>query len=233
MEVSVKPKILKICLKFLNLSLVLSGLLACLSGLVYFYIYMFKEYEFTSLISIKCFSSTLILSGIVALVLGGCGIGLLTEKSRFFNIAFSFFIFILLILCMSLGMIGILSKSKIEITIKNNMASDFKSYSEEMDTKQTRRINWLQKEYQCCGMNSSQDWSHDINENIQAWLVENKVSGSIFDVPDSCCINNIKTCGKRYLKEESLIYTRGILFGLFIQRLMKKWHSSDEWHRCS
>lgn len=204
MKVPKKVKILKIALKSINICLALSGLLAMAVALSYLYTYTFTQYEFSLLMSVKLFSSILALSGLTALVLGSLGIGIITESRRLFSILFTVFMILLQLLSMVAGIGGIMAQETIQNVIQQGMRQEFLAYA-----NLSLKMDWLHQEYQCCGLNSMHDWQN--SSELDAWRRQNHISGYLFDVPDSCCIQVEATCGKRYMKEKGAIYTRGCL----------------------
>lgn len=204
MKVPKKVKYLKIVLKTINICLALSGLLAMAAGLSYLYTYTFSKYEFTILVSVKSFSTLLTLSGLVALILGSLGIGIITESNRLFSVIFTLFMIILQFMSMMTGIGGIMAEDKIKKMLESTIRQEFGRYM-----NNSVKIDWLQQEYQCCGLNSSRDWHESYG--LEPWRLQNNISGDLFDVPDSCCIRVESTCGKRYMKENGFVYTRGCL----------------------
>ena len=68
-----------------------------------------------------------------------------------------------------------------------------------------REIDWLQTRFQCCGLNSSEDWANrNFTENVAIELNDKTRSDfinrnqSLYDVPDSCCLNATKGCGLQF-----------------------------------
>lgn len=57
-------------------------------------------------------------------------------------------------------------------------------------------VAWIHLQLKCCGVNSSSDWSYlDSDGN---------------SVPDSCCINKTKGCGKGSMKNAGTVYQKVI-----------------------
>ncbi|XP_016320367.1 CD63 antigen-like [Sinocyclocheilus anshuiensis] len=64
------------------------------------------------------------------------------------------------------------------------------------ETENRDSLDTIQQQFKCCGRNSSSDW---MNSKFLAPS----------SVPDSCCKNFTKDCGKGALQETSKIYTDG------------------------
>ncbi|XP_073679347.1 CD63 antigen [Garra rufa] len=66
------------------------------------------------------------------------------------------------------------------------------------ETENREAIDSIQKQFKCCGGNSSEDWSKFRFTNPNS-------------VPDTCCKNITTDCGKGAIKDGNKIYTDGCL----------------------
>jgi len=79
-------------------------------------------------------------------------------------------------------------------------------YSEVLETKE---INLLQTRFECCGLESYQDWKTKNNDpNFHSAVSKYKLlisSDQIeFDVPDSCCKNFTENCGRDFRHQDTI-----------------------------
>ena len=124
-----------------------------------------------------------------------------------------FFFFIILSLCLC-GFITINSNEKFNQKIQANMLNSLKKYEEKSEwASNVQKINWLQTKFQCCGINSHDDWkSHLSSLHLIFKQISGNLSEYIDDVPDSCCKRQTKNCGKIYSeKKDETIYLNGCL----------------------
>lgn len=198
------------------------GLTLFILGILYLTIYRYS-YSFT-IYSIDLLAGVFLAVGCTLCSLGISGIFLLKPLGRpVYSILFATLIFILFLFIFILGVIGLSMKNNEEFMLqtRENMMKSAKKFDESNKySHETRKINWLHRKYSCCGINSYNDWKSLITFQGQNGPVKyfNKYDNKypyIDDVPDSCCINPTKNCGKNinvFGRDRSLILnTKGCL----------------------
>lgn len=220
---ALKPKLLSLFLQISKISLLALGFISFAVGVFYLFVYC-DRYEFTGLVSITALAAVLSNIGLCAFMLGIYVINFLPRRSILFRLFYLISLCCLFLAYLLVALYSIFYSSRAEFNTNENMLKIFRNFDEKDKLKyETKRINWLQLEFNCCGLNSSADWNEfSINnkENyinpssidiLNKWVNENSYS-SIYDVPDSCCINQISNCGKKYSKDRSeIINTKGCL----------------------
>ncbi|CAF0994944.1 unnamed protein product [Brachionus calyciflorus] len=121
------------------------------------------------------------------------------------------------------GLVKSLDENLAEQT-KEIMRLDFKNYDEnKSDNFYTQKIDWLQMNFNCCGIESYSDWrsylltngQHQSVNYIDQWTINNNLP-YIDNVPDSCCLSKKFNCGKMFSSQSSenknlVINTKGCL----------------------
>ena len=220
-----KLKIFKLIVKFLNLILFTAGVTSVCVAL-FFLTTSRYNYEFGGWASILGFSSVFFVFGPIQILLSITGISSIQRKSIVFAILYMMALLIMFVILFLLAFLVnvAISIGWVQSIIRSDMFYSIKNYDERSEARwHTKRINWLQNEYECCGIDSYRDWaenlirpnySHIVSENeiksannsAYKWL-SNKNYTAVFDVPDSCCFKGdgknkrLVNCGKRYLKE--------------------------------
>ncbi|KAM6925565.1 CD63 antigen [Xenentodon cancila] len=92
------------------------------------------------------------------------------------------------------AIVGYVFRNKLSAVVQDSlteMLNSYKNGSAEFKTS----LDSLQEHWKCCGVNSSADWRNfDPDGNT---------------VPDSCCINVTKNCGKGTMTDKNKVYQMG------------------------
>ena len=89
------------------------------------------------------------------------------------------------------------------------MIYSLKNYKEKDElNSDVIKFNWLQTKFQCCGVVSNEDWKVHLSPNHIIYKIIGNTTLYIDDVPDTCCKNQSKNCGKIYSdKKDEMVYT--------------------------
>ena len=109
----------------------------------------------------------------------------------------SFFILVLFSVLFAIGIWGLNSYTNDKL-LKKEVKSNIQYSVRHANlmghlNKQNKEIDWLQKSYSCCGINSYLDW----NKRYHSYELTQSKNQTCF-VPDSCC--NFKVCTKYFFK---------------------------------
>jgi hypothetical protein len=197
-----KKRCTTICLKFINIVLLINGCLSALYGLLFLTIFRYK-YEFNNLRSILIYASLFLIFGVILIVLSVRSIENRPKVFAIFYLAILSFILIVLV-AYTIFSSTILLNGKITRLIRKNMRDAIKKYNFEDDDYnwETKAMDWTQAKFSCCGVQSYTDWSKldTKSESLIEFALSTNPS-TIVNVPDSCCFNSlIVKCGRRYPK---------------------------------
>ncbi|CAF0994961.1 unnamed protein product [Brachionus calyciflorus] len=179
------------------------GLTLFIIGILYLSIYRY-EYSFT-IFSIDLLASIFLSVGCILCLLGLCGVFLLKPLGRpVYSILYAIGIFLFFLLIFILGVIGLSMNNNGAFLNQNrvNMLATMNKFDESnQHGHNTKKINWLQKKFQCCGLDSYSDWKsivtfQGVNGPVKFFGKYDNKYPYIDDVPDSCCINPNLNCGK-------------------------------------
>ncbi len=129
------------------------------------------------------------------------------------------------ILLLVLGSVGLSMNNNDQFLheARANLHSTARMYDESSTFKhETKKINYIQQRFNCCGVDSFNDWKsfHSYRNPNQPVKYIDKINYENAyayrdDVPDSCCINYMANCGKQtYVfnrDRSSIINIRGCL----------------------
>lgn len=219
------PKKPAILYNFLNTLTFGFGLSLFLIGIIYLSIYRY-EYSLTVL-SIDLIAGFFLAIGCILVILST--IRILTIKNMDTQINLALLIALVLlaffVLLLVLGAVGLSMKDNDQLLheARSNLQSTARNYDESSTFKhETKKINYIQMRFNCCGVDSHNDWKtihsyRNPNQPVRyadKYNYENNLAYRD-DVPDSCCINHSPGCGKTtytYQRDRaSVIYTRGCL----------------------
>lgn len=154
--------------------------------------------------------------GLLTFVLGFCGcIGALRENItllKFFSISLSI-IFFLQLAC---GVLGFVFRHKIRSLVSKKLEKTIIGYRDNNADLQAL-IDYTQEMFQCCGLETYDDWNMNIYFNCSS------MGGEACGVPYSCCItdrlNSMCGYGVRqrsisHAERRKKIYTRGCIDGV-------------------
>uniref|UniRef100_A0A336K1X4 Tetraspanin n=1 Tax=Culicoides sonorensis TaxID=179676 RepID=A0A336K1X4_CULSO len=126
----------------------------------------------------------LAICGLISFVIGFCGaLGALRENTCLLA-AYCLFLAVLLMLEMSLGVLAFVLKDKgwIKEQATNGLRAFITHYREDPD--QQNLIDWIQEEWQCCGIEGPKDWDSNNYFNCSSSAVGSREACG---VPFSCC----------------------------------------------
>ncbi|MBN3301122.1 TSN3 protein, partial [Amia calva] len=133
---------------------------------------------------------------VVMFIIGTIGCCATLRESR---IGLGFFLFIILLLFVAevaAFVLGFIYRARVSTDVKRSMSDVFNKY--DGHNAETGAVDYLQKQLQCCGVKSYNDW------NTTSWF--NSTGNST--VPLSCCKVNNNNCTGR-IDQPSLLYTQG------------------------
>merc|ERR1712228_232041 len=87
-----------------------------------------------------------------------------------------------------------MGRNKLSVVVQDSLTEMITKYKNGTDEFRTT-VDDLQQDLKCCGVNSSADW--------RSFSPEGNT------VPDSCCLNKTKDCGKGHLTDASQVYQKG------------------------
>uniref|UniRef100_A0A0N5A4C2 Tetraspanin n=1 Tax=Parastrongyloides trichosuri TaxID=131310 RepID=A0A0N5A4C2_PARTI len=125
----------------------------------------------------------LIIVGSVIFFIGfsGC-VGALRENTCLLAL-YSTILGLILIAELSIAMFAYVSKDYIEGEYKLKLDDMVKMYRDDPDLQTV--IDWMQQDFQCCGINGADDWDLNIYFNATATTLKSEEAGG---VPFSCCV---------------------------------------------
>ncbi|XP_037539741.1 CD63 antigen [Nematolebias whitei] len=94
--------------------------------------------------------------------------------------------------------LGYVFRNKISKVVQDSLTDMINNYQNSSKEFQDA-VDQMQENWKCCGVNSSSDWRH-FNPDGKT-------------VPDSCCMNVTKNCGKEAMTDASKVYQKWILAG--------------------
>lgn len=166
------------------------------------------DFQFTEFFSIQTASIVFISIGATLAILVFIGI-ILTKCDNIVIVKYVQIIFLLITLLSTLlfGIIGFIyiGSSRLKNSTTNELTDTFNEYNEaDRHNLNTREIDWLQSNFECCGLRSINDWESKNITPFETPLSENHINELqamnrlTFDLPDSCCIQRTENCGKEF-----------------------------------
>uniref|UniRef100_A0A0K0FPE2 Tetraspanin n=1 Tax=Strongyloides venezuelensis TaxID=75913 RepID=A0A0K0FPE2_STRVS len=130
-------------------------------------------------------SMILIIVGAIIFLIGfsGC-VGALRENTCLLAL-YSTILGLILIAELSLAMFVYVSRDYIEGEYKLKLDDMIKMYRDDPDLQTV--IDWMQQDFQCCGINGADDWDLNIYFNASATNLKSEEAGG---VPFSCCVHS-------------------------------------------
>jgi len=118
----------------------------------------------------------------------------------------TFVLLLSLIIIVEIGaaIAGYIYRGKLSAVVQESLTDMIKKYNttEEM----AKAVNQLQTDLKCCGVNSSADWGSYMPDGNS--------------VPDSCCVNNTKDCGRGTMTDASKVHQQGCQTA--VEQLLRK-----------
>ena len=147
--------------------------------------------------------------GVIVGILSILNVVLMNMNRQLLVFASSIVILILFLMLVGIGIWGIAvstDQDSLVREIKWDLQLTLRYYDERsIDRWETRKIDWLQQRFNCCGLMSYSDWRafylyggqvFQVNY-IDQWTVNNNMPYVDY-VPDSCCIDRQPNCGKQF-----------------------------------
>ncbi|XP_067383126.1 CD63 antigen [Channa argus] len=106
---------------------------------------------------------------------------------------FAIFLSVIIIVEIAAAIAGYIFRKKVNVVLQDSLKEMIASYQNSTEIKET--MDYLQKEWHCCGLNSSTDWK-DFKPDMNS-------------VPDSCCVNVTKDCGIGAMKNTAKVHQEG------------------------
>ena len=214
-----------VILNLINMGIFGIGLVLFVIGLLYLSIYRY-EFSFTTF-SIDMMAGLFLTIGILMAFFSGVAVFAVKPYEKPYAVIFyAAFVFLVCLLLFILGVVGLSMNGSGEFSsqIRNSMLLTASRYDQaNPHFHQSRKINWVQQKFKCCGVDSYADWknmahyrgSSGGNMNIRyvdKYQFENKYP-YVDDVPESCCIVASTNCGKQInavgRDRNSVIYSNG------------------------
>ncbi|XP_028409454.1 tetraspanin-9-like [Dendronephthya gigantea] len=150
-------------------------------------------------------SLLLIIAGFITAVISFLGCLGAYKKIRTLLWIFVVMMALIVILEIAALVLAIVYRGKLKDELREDMTASLEEYGLEDQDGITDGWNWIQRKFECCGVNDSLDWARHPNK-------VNK-NGSHNVVPDSCCVVEKKDCGDPYKYSNqtiiNAIYTKG------------------------
>ena len=193
-------------------------------GILYLTTYQY-EYSLT-VFSVDMMAGLFIATGSILMIITIVRIFLFDPNvQQTMSLVIGILLILFFVLFFILGIIGLSLASNGEFTheARLNLLTTARKFEEQNVRKHsTKKINWIQRKFNCCGIDSYQDWKSLIvfrNPNIPIQFYEKQQFENrypyIDDVPDTCCVTPRLNCGKNvnvFGRDRNLImFTKGCL----------------------
>merc|ERR1711971_255035 len=134
------------------------------------------------------------------------------KENHCMTLTFAILLGIIFLMEVGAGIAAYKLKHQVNAIINTNMEKGMQNYNQTDYEGVTRTWDLIQRELDCCGTQEYKDWS-------------NATFSGGADVPDSCCLSNVRGCGKGTLslgEEEAKmkIHTNGC-FGTFSEKIQE------------
>jgi hypothetical protein len=218
-------KMTEVIINLVNMAVFGLSLTLVTFGILYLTIYRYK-YSFTTF-SIDMMAGIFVATGCCFFFLSLFGLfKMKADGSHLVPLSYGAILFLFFLLLFILGVIGLSMDGNGEFKdqTRKNMLFVARRYDERNQyLHDTKKFNWVQMRFNCCGIDSYNDWRSVIPYRGAQNLPVNYVNNYNFDsrypymdnVPDSCCINPSYNCGKQlnvFGKDRNMfINTRGCL----------------------
>lgn len=189
MAVEGGAKCIKYLLFFFNFIFWLCGLALIVLGVL-------VKVSVNTVVVIKGYSGSplvLIVVGVIIFFIAFFGCCGAWKENQCMITMFAVFISLIVIIEIGAAIAGYIFRGNLTNLLNKGFDSMIAGYNE---TENHNSLDDIQKHFKCCGGNSSSDW-------------RNSPFVALSSVPDSCCRNITKDCGKDALKDTSKIYTDG------------------------
>ena len=205
---------LKLIIYIFNLVLCLVGLALVIIGSLF--LTLFSHDFHVARFSVQAAAIAFIVIGSALAVFSALGVLVTRLEQRLLVLVHIIGLFLAFVALATLGIWGLVItyNGSLEAQTKSEIVSSMDKYHESnTDSVDVKEIDWLQKKFNCCGFNSSEDWSTlNFTENVESDISDKEFefrsrNQSTYDVPDSCCLNITKGCGLQFPMLESIKQT--------------------------
>ncbi|XP_032834053.2 tetraspanin-3-like [Petromyzon marinus] len=145
----------------------------------------------------------IIVAGAVLLLIGVIGCWAAVRESRCALASFALLLLIIFSLEVAAVALGYIYHGKVEVEVQQKMHKAFQNYMGPDYDPESRAVDYMQKELQCCGFANYSDW------NTTEWARRHKYNS----VPLSCCKRSAKNC-TGLLSLPAKLYQQGCLLKL-------------------
>ena len=203
-----------IILNLINMFVLGIGLTLFVIGLLYLTVYRY-EYSFT-VFSVDMLAGLFMASGGIMILYSIVAVFMIKPYEQpHLVVVYSLVVFVMFLLLFLLGVIGLSMNGNGEFgdQIKNNIQATAQRYDvSNMYRHESRKMDWLQQKFKCCGINSASDWrflftnrhgnsASNIN-NVpirydQYQNFDHNFNTHGVNVPDSCCLIKTPNCGRQ------------------------------------
>ncbi|XP_013871689.1 CD63 antigen [Austrofundulus limnaeus] len=116
------------------------------------------------------------------------------KENQCMVVTFAVLLSLIIIAEIAAAILGYVFRNKISKVVQDSLTDMINKYGN--SSKETQdAVDKLQETWKCCGVNSSSDWKN--------------FSPDGGTVPDSCCLNVTKNCGKGTMTDASKVYQKG------------------------
>lgn len=195
----------KLYLFFTNFILLAISIVLFVVGILYLTAFKY-EYDYTQY-SISFIGGFYLTVGIIGFFFIAFNLFALCTNRSVIIIATSVILIFLFFVIFVIGVValGVNQEESLRAEIQGNLADLITNYNETDKRKlETRKMDWIQQKYSCCGITESSDWRMYYQQKSESYFQtvypgQSQTGSNYFDyTPDSCCIDEGKDCGKRF-----------------------------------
>lgn len=203
-----------VILNLVNMVVLGFGLTLLVLGMLYLTVYRY-EYSFT-VFSVDMMAGIFLAAGVILMCVAVVAVFLIKPYEQpHLVVVYSAVTLVAFLLLFLLGVIGLSMNGNGDFSdqIKSNMQYVANRYDINNQYRhETRKMDWAQQKFKCCGINSFSDWRYIFSNrfgNSASNLnnvpyqydpyqnVGNNFNQPRSDVPDSCCMIKAHNCGKQ------------------------------------
>jgi len=148
-------------------------------------------------------ANIMIAAGCFVMVIGFVGCCGALKESKWLLVIYFILLLFIFILEIAAGIYSYVKKDKVLNTVSENIKKAVKTNyggATTSDKAFTKSIDYIQKQFKCCGVNKPGDW------NTSSWYTKQALSAK-YAVPMSCCINQKTGCN--LLVTNLLVFSKG------------------------
>nr|XP_022913448.1 CD151 antigen-like isoform X1 [Onthophagus taurus]XP_022913452.1 CD151 antigen-like isoform X1 [Onthophagus taurus] len=141
-----------------------------------------------STINYQLITYTLLLAGCLVIFASFLGCLAINKSNKPMLLTYIFLLALIFLIEAMVGILGFIYLDSVKSELDKNLNETFLT-TYQYDEAKTQSIDFIQKEFKCCGAMDFEDWQRS------KWKTEN--SSVINKVPDSCCKTLTEHCGIR------------------------------------